>query len=148
MENHVGVQLQGLIAAIVLGMSAALLYDVLRPFRVKGRRWRWLIHALDALYSGVAMLLFLRLATSLGQGQLRLYMLLGGVGGALVWWMGPGPLWRQIWGFWLSSAAELVRKLLRPVLWVAEKLKKGFSFCVGWVIIRGRVKRSAEEDIP
>ena len=64
--------------AILLGMAAALLYDLLRAFRLRLPR---LTSALDILYcmaAGLAVFLFmLRRA----QGQLRLYLLLGAVGG-------------------------------------------------------------------
>ena len=60
--------------AILLGMAAALLYDLLRAFRLRLPR---LTSALDILYcmaAGLAVFLFmLRRA----QGQLRLYLLLG-----------------------------------------------------------------------
>lgn len=63
--------------AILLGMAAALLYDLLRAFRLRLPR---LTSALDILYcmaAGLAVFLFmLRRA----QGQLRLYLLLGGGG--------------------------------------------------------------------
>ena len=63
--------------AILLGMAAALLYDLLRAFRLRLPR---LTSALDILYcmaAGLAVFLFmLRRA----QGQLRLYLLLGAVG--------------------------------------------------------------------
>ncbi len=148
MENDIRQQLLGLGMAVLLGMTTALLYDVLRPFRVKKRHWRWLTHLLDGSFALAAMLLFFRLAMSLGAGQLRLYMLLGGVAGAIVWWAGPGPIWRQIWSFWLSSAAELVRKLIKPAVWVGEKIKKVFSFLHKWIIMMGKVKCSTEEDVP
>ena len=63
--------------AILLGMAAALLYDLLRAFRLRLPR---LTSALDILYclaAGMAVFLFmLRRA----QGQMRLYLLLGAVG--------------------------------------------------------------------
>ena len=59
--------------AILLGMAAALLYDLLRAFRLRLPR---LTSALDILYclaAGMAVFLFmLRRA----QGQMRLYLLL------------------------------------------------------------------------
>ena len=67
--------------AILLGMAAALLYDLLRAFRLRLPR---LTSALDILYcmaAGLAVFLFmLRRA----QGQLRLYLLLGAVGGGVL----------------------------------------------------------------
>ena len=61
-------------------MAAALLYDLLRAFRLRLPR---LTSALDILYcmaAGLAVFLFmLRRA----QGQLRLYLLLGAVGGGV-----------------------------------------------------------------
>ncbi len=147
MGNDIRQQLAGLGMAVLLGMNTALLYDVLRPFRVKKRTWRALTHVLDALFAAVSMLLFLRLATSLGAGQLRLYMLLGGIVGAVIWWAGPSALWRQVWGFWLSTAAQLVRRVVRPLFWLGEKVKKVFSFLRKWSTIVGRVNTSAEEDV-
>ena len=88
--------------AILLGMAAALLYDLLRAFRLRLPR---LTSALDILYcmaAGLAVFLFmLRRA----QGQLRLYLLLGAVGGGCLlytscgarppprppWTAGPSP---------------------------------------------------------
>ena len=67
--------------AILLGMAAALLYDLLRAFRLRLPR---LTSALDILYclaAGMAVFLFM---LHRAQGQMRLYLLLGAVGGGVL----------------------------------------------------------------
>lgn len=91
--------------AILLGMAAALLYDLLRAFRLRLPR---LTSALDILYcmaAGLAVFLFmLRRA----QGQLRLYLLLGAVGGGVLFFTAFSPFLRPVWDFWVDTLAFLL----------------------------------------
>lgn len=98
--------------AILLGMAAALLYDLLRAFRLRLPR---LTSALDILYcmaAGLAVFLFmLRRA----QGQLRLYLLLGAVGGGVLFFTAFSPFLRPVWDFWVDTLAFLLHLTAIPL---------------------------------
>lgn len=154
MENHISQQAAALAAAAGLGAAGAVLYDLLRSVRLRRRQNRLLTHLLDGLYTLAAALLTLWLALGLGGGQLRLYMVLGGGSGALLWWLWPGRWLRPVWDFWAETFAAFFAALWRPFrlfLGMMQKLwalwspfaKKIFSFGAKWGTIRH--SRSGEE---
>lgn len=135
MENHIPAQAATLLRAFVLGVGAAMLYDLLRAVRMRRRRRHWLTHTLDAVYAAAVAVGALWMAVRLGGGTLRLYMLTGAAAGALLWWLWPARSLRPVWDFWLDAAADTAHLLWRPVaaLWmfcgkVARFCKKAFSF--------------------
>ena len=107
--------------AILLGMAAALLYDLLRAFRLRLPR---LTSALDILYcmaAGLAVFLFmLRRA----QGQLRLYLLLGAVGGGVLFFTAFSPFLRPVWDFWVDTLAFLLHLTAIPLRGAENLCKK------------------------
>ena len=139
MENFVPVQLRELLAAMALGAGAACLYDVLRTARLLDRSDKLLTHLLDAVFVTALSLGTLFLSLRLGQGQLRLFMLLGAMAGAGVWFTLLSPLLRPIWEIWCAAMVATFLLLTKPVLLLWKLLvkaalatKKGFSFLFPW----------------
>ena len=77
-ENQAAQQLLVFGQSILLGLSAGLLYDLLRPFRVRAPRATGWLDGAYCLAVGGAMFLFL---LRRGAGQLRGFVILGGGGG-------------------------------------------------------------------
>lgn len=111
MRNQVSQQLILFGQSILLGLSAGLLYDLLRPFR---RRMPRLTGTLDALYCvsvGSAAFLFLLRRSA---GQFRGFVVLGVLGGAVLFFCAFSALLRPVWDFWADTLADLARLLALP----------------------------------
>ena len=139
MENYVSAQLRELLLSVALGAGVAFIYDVLRTARLLDRRDRLLTHLLDGLFVVALGALALFLSFSLGQGQLRLFMLSGGALGALLWSALFSRLLRPVWEIWCAALVAAVQLLLKPLLFLWRLLQKGFlmakkcfSFLLSW----------------
>lgn len=128
MEIDIGRQLADLGLSAGLGVLAALLYDLLRSIRLRRRRSRVLTHTLDVLYALCVGLILLRLALDTGEGELRLYMLLGFMAGFLFYIGLLASFLRPLWEFWLNTAGTALRLLRRAAAFVLSPLKKLFAF--------------------
>ena len=135
MENHVLQQLELLALSALLGAAGAVFYDMLRSIRLRRRRDRLVTHLLDGVYVALGLLVMGVFALRLGGGELRLYMLLGTLLGAVLYFLLPAALLRPLWDFWVDAAAEALRLLWLPVdfcLGILKKLcqtaKKDFLF--------------------
>ena len=108
-ENYVSEQLLLFLRSIGLGLCLGLLYDLLGALRgLGGKVWGGVMDALFCLTAAVSVLFFI-LA---GDGELRIFIALGVVGGAVLFWCLLGRILRPVWVFWL----ELI---LLPALAVA-----------------------------
>lgn len=139
MGVNISQQLLLFLRSVLLGGVLGLLYDLLRPFRRRGGRlWGGF---LDALYgvTAVSALFFFVMA---GDGELRVFILLGTIGGAVLFFCLLSQLMAPLWEFWAAL-------LLTPVGWLKSFLeicrknfKKLFSFWKKWFTIistrRGR----------
>ncbi|MBO4854748.1 MAG: spore cortex biosynthesis protein YabQ [Oscillospiraceae bacterium] len=125
MENHVVQQLCLLGLSALLGSGGALLYDILRTaVRLRHRARKVLTHLADGLYA-VAMLAVLAVfMRRYGGGELRLYMVLGILGGAAFYFLLPAALLRPLWDFWAQTADETLRLLCLPAALVSKWIKK------------------------
>ncbi|MBQ3549078.1 MAG: septum formation initiator family protein [Oscillospiraceae bacterium] len=139
MEHYVSAQLRELFTSMALGTAAALIYDVLRSARLLDRGDHFLTHLLDAFFVTTLAVGTLFLSFSLGQGQLRLYMLTGAALGAVVWFALFSKLLRPVWEIWCAALVAAVQLLLKPVVFLWNLLqkglftaKKGFSFLYTW----------------
>ena len=118
--------------SILLGGTLALFYDLVRPLRrLGGRVWSCLLDALVSLVS-VASLFFFFMA---GDGELRLFILLGALGGVVLFFCLLSQPLRPLWDFWfqlflapLCLCEKFFKKLYRLC-------KKVFSFLQNWFTI-------------
>ncbi len=99
MGIYITEQVRVFVLAVLLGFALGGLYDVLGALR---SRWRGLTGALDVTYCicllGALFFFTLRQA----QGQLRLFVVLGMIGGCVLFFTGVSPLLRPVWGFWVD----------------------------------------------
>jgi len=108
-------QLRAFGEALLLGATLALLYELLRALRLRSRRARALTGALDALYCLLLAAAALLFALRVGDGELRLYMLLAAVGGAALFAAVCAPPLRPLWDFWAETLVLLCRALRLPL---------------------------------
>ena len=114
MESQVNQQLLVFGQSILLGLSAGLLYDLLRPFRVRAPRVTGLLDGCYCLTVGGAMFLFLLRRAA---GQLRGFVILGAVGGAVLFFCAFSQPLRPLWAFWADTLAFLAGLLSLPLRW-------------------------------
>ena len=125
MRIQVSAQLLRFGQSILLGLGLALLYDLLRPLRRRGRRLTALLDGAFCLAAGLTLLLF---ALRRGAGELRLYCLLGAIGGAALQFTCFSPLLAPVWDFWAQTAEAAVGLALLPVRLLGRGLKKVEKF--------------------
>jgi cell division protein FtsL len=130
--NVVPEQLQLFLQSILLGLGLGLGYDLTRPWRALGGKLWGTVLDIFTSFAAVAAIVFFVMA---GDGELRLFILLGAFGGLVVFFGLLGPPLRPIWAF-------LTRLILLPVrlVWIflekfAQILKKLFSFFKSWFTI-------------
>ena len=109
--------------SILLGVAAALVYDLLRAFRVRIPR---LTAALDVCFCLLLIVSVFLFVLHQAQGQLRGYVLLGSAGGAVLYFTLPAPFLRPVWDFWCGSVLFLLHLLWQPVLSAGHLCKKIF----------------------
>ena len=128
MAIHVTEQLRTFLLSILLGLGAGVLYDLLRAVRLRHPR---LTAPLDLLYCqaiGLAVFLFVLRQSD---GQLRGFILLGGLGGGVLFFSLLSRPLRPVWPmgtfflFW--QRMELFQFLSLPGRFCAAVCKK-FAF--------------------
>lgn len=149
MGNYVSEQLAVFLRAIALGAALGLVYDLLGALRrLGGRIWGGFLDVVFCLTAAASVFLFVMA----GDGELRIFIALGVVGGAVLFWCLLGEILRPIWAFWLGLAllpVELVKKFLKKC---GRKGKKVFSFWRNWftitftTLLRGRKSQKQEGD--
>ena len=151
-ENYVSEQLLLFLRSIGLGLCLGLLYDLLGALRgLGGKVWGGVMDALFCLTAAVSVLFFI-LA---GDGELRVFIALGVVGGAVLFWCLLGRILRPVWVFWLELILLPAHIILTFIKKCGHIGKKVFSFCKNWytmkvISLRGRRKpppREGEEDM-
>lgn len=142
MGNIISEQLMLFLRSVLLGGVLGLLYDLLRPFRrLGGRLWGGLLDALYGL-TAISGVFFFVMA---GDGELRVFILMGALGGGVLFFCLLSQPMRPLWDFWTAF-------FLKPVLWLknflvkcGKNLKKLFSFWKKWfTIISTRRAQTAE----
>ena len=124
MGGYISEQLAMFLRAIALGGVLGLVYDLLRTLRrLGGRLWGGL---LDALYCvlAVASLFFFMMA---GSGELRLFVLMGTLGGAVLFFCLLSRPLRPLWEFWLTVLLAPVRRLWSLLNKIGAICQKAFS---------------------
>lgn len=147
MRATMSAQLMLFLQSILLGAALGLLYDFLRALRRRGGSPVWL-GLLDGLYAVVAATaLFFFVMT--GDGELRLFILLGALGGAVLHFCLFSRPMAPLWDFWLGIFLvpwDILKKFAKKVASICKKL---FSFWKRWFTITveraKRPKTSAEK---
>lgn len=138
-------QLMLFLQSILLGVCLGLLYDLLRALRRRGGGPVWL-GILDGLYAvAAASSLFFFVMT--GDGELRLFVLAGTIGGAVLHFcLFSGPM-APLWDFWLGILLLPWRFLENFIKKLGSICKKLFSFWKRWfTIISTRHRRSSSAE--
>ena len=123
MEIGVAEQLTTLAQALLLGLLAGTVYDLLRSVRMRCRR-RWLTHLTDGLYTAALLLAVFLFSLRRGEGELRLYMLLGMAAGSLFYFLCLRTFIRPLWDFWVDASAAFLLFLWRPLVRIGQCVKK------------------------
>ena len=119
MAFQISDQLRSFGLAILLGLAAGVVYDLLRTVRLRFPSFTGVLDLLYCLTAGGALSLFvLRQA----DGQFRGFILLGAAGGSVVFFMLFSAFLRPVWDFWLDRSVEFLHLLVWPV-------RKGWSTC-------------------
>ena len=149
MGHPVSEQLALFLQAVALGAALGLAYDLFRVLRdLGGRIWGGLLDVLFCLTAAVSLVLFVMA----GDGEMRIFVILGAAGGMLLFLCLAGPLLRPVWRFWLSVLllpARMVRSFLKKC---GRKGKKLFSFGRTRAIMvfkhlrRGRSQRGVQDE--
>jgi len=125
MGHQISQQLLDFAQSILLGLSAGIWYDLLRPFRLRFPRCTGLLDSSYCLSVGAAGFQFLLQCT---EGEFRAFALLGATGGAVLYFCAGTALLQPVWAFWADTLFAWGELLLRPVraLW---QLGKKFVLC-------------------
>lgn len=125
-------QLATFLRSILLGAELALVYDLARPLRrLGGRFWNGLLDAALAAGSAAALFLFVMA----GSGEMRLFILGGAFGGAVLFFCLISAPLRPVWAFWADIVLfplEIAKKF-STLVW--KTCKKLFSFWEKWFTI-------------
>lgn len=125
MGIYITEQVRLFVLSVLLGFGLGALYDVLGAVR---KRWQMLTAVLDIGYClcllGSLFLFTLRQA----QGQLRLFVVLGIVGGCVLFFTGLSPWLRPVWGFWVDCLVLLGEILAIPGKICGKIIKKLENF--------------------
>lgn len=151
MGNYVSEQLIVFLRAIALGAVLGLVYDLLGALRrLGGRIWGGVLDAAFCLTAAGSVFLFVMA----GDGEMRMFIALGALGGAVLFWCLLGSLLRPVWGFWLDMALWPVGIFQNFLKKFVKKLKKAFSFLKKRFTIRynafcrKRLPGAEEGDVP
>lgn len=122
-------QLSLFLRSIVLGISLGLLYDILRALRKRGGPvWGGLLDAVYCLTAVGGIFLFVMA----GNGEVRLFILLGALGGAILFLCLFSNYLRPLWDFWIDTFLFPVTILKKAGKRAQEICKKLFSFFRKW----------------
>lgn len=107
----ISTQLLAFLQSVLLGFGLGLLYDLLRALRLRVRRITVLSDGFYCFVSGWCVFLFVLRHNN---GQLRGFLLLGLLGGLIVFFCGCSVFLRPIWDFWTDVFAGLLHFFLLP----------------------------------
>lgn len=124
MEIYIGQQLLDLGAAMLLGIVCGMMYDLLRPVRLRRRYNKPLTHVVDIVFVLIVLLAVFLFALRIGQGEFRLFMLCGFLAGGVLYFLLLSPLLRPLWDFWAQAAACFLSLLWKPIALLGRTTKK------------------------
>ena len=133
MGNEIPRQLAQFFRSILMGSTLALLYDTVRALRVLGgTAWEILLDTLVSISSVFALFLLVMAE----EGELRLFILLGTLGGAVLFFSLVSPSLRPILAFWVKLSLFPVHLGHKFFGKMQIFLKKVFSFLRRWFTIK------------
>lgn len=132
-------QVSSLLYSLLLGIAAALLYDLLRAVRMRRKRLRLLSEALDVLYCVSLAALCFFFALRIGGGELRIYMLLGALLGAVFYFALLADLFRPLWDFWAETLFALLHLLRLPFRFLKTFYGKLTKLCKRLFLFFGKL---------
>ena len=132
MGNEIPLQLAQFLRSILLGSTLALLYDLTRALSAQGSRvWELLLDTLLSISTAASLFLFIMAE----EGELRLFILFGAAGGAVLYFCLLSSCLRPIMKFWI----EIIRMPFHLGYIFLKNLylffKKVFSFLKKWFTI-------------
>lgn len=120
MGIYVTEQARVFLLAVLLGVAVGALYDMVGALR---KQWSRATAVLDVGYGlcllGAIFLFVLRQS----QGQLRLFVLLGTLGGSVLFFTGLSGWLRPVWLFWVDSLVWLGQVLVFPGIILGKVMK-------------------------
>lgn len=133
MGNEIPRQLAQFLRSILMGGTLALLYDAVRALRVLGgTAWEILLDTLVSISSVFALFLLVMAE----EGELRLFILLGALGGAVLFFSLVSPSLRPILAFWVKLSLFPVHFGYKIFRKMQIFLRKVFSFLKRWFTIK------------
>ena len=108
-------QAQGFFSSLLLGFSLALIYDLLRALRLSRRGLALLTPLCDALYCALFALLVFLFSLRAAGGELRLYMIVSALCGALFYFLVCARFFRPLWALWAEVLLALLSLLTAPL---------------------------------
>ena len=132
MGNEIPEQLAMFLRSVALGGVLGLVYDLTRCLRrLGGPLWRGLLDVAVSLTAAASLFFFIMA----GSGELRLFILIGALGGGVLFFSLLSPLLRPLWDFWLDLLLIPARLLGRIGKKLYRICKKLFSFPRKWFTI-------------
>lgn len=132
MGNEIPLQLAQFLRAILLGSILALGYDFMRTLHcLGGKIWATTLDILVSLSATLSIFLFVMAE----EGELRLFLLLGTLGGAVLFFSLLSSILRPIWAFWVDLFLFPLHLLEALLGKLAIFFKKAFSFIRKWATI-------------
>ncbi|MDD4715418.1 MAG: spore cortex biosynthesis protein YabQ [Oscillospiraceae bacterium] len=138
MGISIGGQAAAFAGAVALGLAVGLVYDILRILRVRLKN-RLLSGILDLIFWIIVIAAVFLYALSAGDGQVRIFMALGLMGGGMLYFclLSPPMLWL---GYRIADFISLLFRILAlPFIWffklcnkIEKKLKNIFYYLSGW----------------
>ena len=142
-------QAQGFFSSLLLGFSLALIYDLLRALRLSRRGLALLTPLCDALYCALFALLVFLFSLRAAGGELRLYMIVSALCGALFYFLVCARFFRPLWALWAEVLLALLSLLTAPLRALkmlygklAKLCKRYFLFSKKWLIIKAYERRA------
>lgn len=142
MGNEIPIQLAQFLRSILLGSSLALLYDLTRALSAPGGRvWELTLDVLLSLSAAASLFLFVMAE----EGELRLFILLGTLGGAVLFFSLFSGVLRPILIFWVGLTLVPLRLGYIFIKKLQLFCKKVFSFLWKWFTIMVTPNSTGEE---
>ena len=133
MGNYISEQLAMFLRSVALGATLGLIYDLLRSLRkLGGRLWGALLDGAYCLVAAASLFFFVMA----GDGELRIFILTGALGGAVLFFCLLSQSLRPLWDFWLQILLTPMRLLERLEKKGERFAKKLFSFARKWVTMK------------